>query len=322
MDVMFYEVFEEEKKALKLFLPTKIKAGFTEKAIQEYDSEHLPSTLISIRTQSLIPKDWAGRIGGILTRSTGYDHITAYREQTKAGFFAGYLPRYCARAVAEQAILMAMALLRKLKVQIENFATFNRSGITGTECFDKNLLVVGVGRIGSEVVKIAQGLKMKVKGVDIKPKLSDLGYTSLTEGIPWADIIICAAPLSDKTERMLDYEALKNAKPGVVLVNIARGEITPIEEMKELFADGILGGLGLDVFEEEGRLARCLREGKTPSDNKITVVRQLNKKENVLFTPHNAFNSQEALERKAEQSVESVVLFLEKKTFPYPVPEE
>ena len=67
-------------------------------------------------------------------------------------------------------MLMWMALLRKLPQQIQNFATFYRDGITGSECQGKTLLVVGVGNIGSEVARIGQGLGMNVLGVDIRSK--------------------------------------------------------------------------------------------------------------------------------------------------------
>jgi phosphoglycerate dehydrogenase-like enzyme len=64
-------------------------------------------------------------------------------------------------------MLLMMALLRKLPRQIEQFSHFERNGLTGAECLNKNLLVVGVGRIGSEIVRIGQGLGMNVTGVDI-----------------------------------------------------------------------------------------------------------------------------------------------------------
>ncbi|PIQ98071.1 MAG: hydroxyacid dehydrogenase, partial [Nitrospinae bacterium CG11_big_fil_rev_8_21_14_0_20_56_8] len=178
MDVMFYEAFQEEVAALKLFLPKDVDAGFTEKTIQESEDRDPPAGLISIRTQSVIPVEWSTKMSGVLTRSTGYDHIVAYREKIKAPVLAGYLPRYCSRAVAEHVVLMMMSLLRRFKEQISHFGAFNRNGITGEECFGKNLLVVGVGHIGGQVADIGKGLRMNVRGVDIAHKNIELEYTS------------------------------------------------------------------------------------------------------------------------------------------------
>ena len=321
MDVMFYEVFEEEKKALNLFLPREVEAGFTEKKIQAAGDKKPPAPLISIRTQSVVPGIWAGSFEGILTRSTGYDHILSFFQRAGVPALAGYLPYYCARAVAEHAILVMLSLYRKLKTQIDHFNRFDRNGLTGRECLGKNMLVVGVGHVGSQVAEMALELKMNVKGVDIDPKMKDLEHISLKDGIPWADVIVCALPLTEETAGMFTYETLKDAKRGAVFVNISRGEISPTGDLKELLADGILGGIGLDVYEDEHTLAECLR-GVVPEEGRCQHIVELQDKENVIFTPHNAFNTGEALERKAEQSIESVRLFLEKKVFPHPVPEK
>lgn len=320
---MFYEVFKEEERALKLFLPPNVRAGFSAKTIQESAARQKPpAALISIRTQSVIPDEWAPKLQGILTRSTGYDHILSYRQKTNTYILAGYLPHYCSRAVAEHTVLIMLALLRKLKSQIKNFETFERSGLTGAECFEKNMLVIGVGRIGAQVVDLARGLRMNVRGVDPEEKIKDLDYVKLSDGMPWADVIVCAAALTPETRGMLTYDVFKPAKPGVIFINVARGEISPIKDLGRLLSEKILGGLGLDVYENEGQLAAVLRSGEKPSDEAVRRAQDLKDRPNVMFTPHNAFNAQEALERKAEQSIESVTLFLEKKTFPYPVPDD
>ena len=121
LDVMFYEAFEEEEKEIKEALPTDVRAGFTPKTIAEAGGKECPAQLISIRTQSALPVEWAKDLKGILTRSQGYDHLTDYLSKTKADIACGYLGSYCARAVAEQAVLMMMALLRRLKKQIKQF---------------------------------------------------------------------------------------------------------------------------------------------------------------------------------------------------------
>ena len=220
-DVFFYEAFEEETKALKRYLDPQIAAGFTWKTIQEYTesspgTQVPPAPLISIRTQSTLPLPWATQLAGILTRSTGYDHIERYRKRTQTEVRCGYLPLYCNRAVAEQAMLLWMALLRKLPLQMRSFATFNRDGLTGWECEHKTLLVVGVGHIGYEVVDIGQGLGMQVLGVDLVHTHKDVTYVTLEEGLSRADIIVCSMNLTEENARYFDYETLRQAKRGEI----------------------------------------------------------------------------------------------------------
>lgn len=301
MQVYFYEAFTEEVAALKQYLPGHVAAGFTWKTIQESGDAAPPAPLISIRTQSVIPPDW--QLAGVLSRTTGYDHLM------DCAVPCGYLPLYCNRAVAEQAMLLWMALLRKLPQQLAHFATFNRDGLTGTECAGKNLLVVGVGHVGSEVVKIGCGLGMNVRRVDIIPERAD---TRIEEGLPWADIIVCAMNLTRQNVGYFNYGRLKQAKPAALFINIARGELSPTADLARLLDEGHLGGVALDVYENEKELAVALRAGRGSFP--------LAGRPNVICTPHNAFNTAEAVARKAQQSVDSVLTFLQHGHFPWPVP--
>lgn len=318
--VIFYEAFAEEEAAIRKYLPAYIQAEFTAKTIQAENHQTPPAALISVRTQSVIPAHWVSGLTGVLTRSTGYDHLTFFLEQSEIEPPCGYLPFYCSRAVAEQALLMSLSLLRRLRAQIRAFKRFQRDYLTGQECLNRHLLVLGVGHIGKEVALLASGLGMKVKGVDIEPDLPAFNYVSLDEGLSWADVIVCALPLTPSTEHLLNYEKLKSVRPGTILVNISRGEITPIADLKRLLDEEILGGLALDVFEDEKQLGDSLRHGTVPLGETGSMVVELKDRVNVLFTPHNAFNTVEAVERKAQQSCRAVEQFLKNGTFPDPVP--
>ena len=321
MDVIFFEAFDEEEKALRHFLPKNVRAKFTPYTIQEERLKAVPAGVISIRTQSVIPKKWASSLKGVLTRSTGYDHILATRRETGLTAVCGCLVDYCSRSVAEQALLMAMALLRKLRSQQKHFERFDRNGLTGADVYGKNILVVGVGYIGRHVVDISRGLKAKVKGVDIKFSLKDLEYVPLPEGVRWADVVICTALLNRDTRGMLNYALLKQAKPGAVLVNVSRGEITPLSDMERLLKEKILGGLGMDVLPEEAGIAEALRSKKKSAGRPIQIIRRLKNSDQVIFTPHNAFNTRESVEQKAKESVQSLVYFFKEGKFPHPVPD-
>lgn len=320
LEIVFYEVFEEEEKALKKNLSPKIHARFVFKTIQECNEAFPPAKLISVRTQSRIPRSWVPHLTGVFTRSQGYDHLVSYRRAAGKNIACGYIKEYCSRAVAEQAVLMMMALLRKLKKQMVSFKEFSRDGLVGLECRGRRALVIGVGNIGIQITDIVKGFRMEVRGVDPRRKYKSVHYVSLKEGLPWADVVFCACPLTDQTKDMLNYAVLCRVKRGTILVNVARGEISPAPDLEKLLAQGALGGVALDVFDGEDRLADYLRGHRRHADREIRAIFKLRVRDNVVLTPHNAFNTQEALQRKARLSAEAVHCFLRRGTFPDPVP--
>jgi D-lactate dehydrogenase len=320
--VFFFETFHEEEAALRRCLPAGLRAAFSWKTIQEYQAPAPPARIISIRTQSAIPLDWARNLAGILTRSTGFDHLKAYRAATGVPVPCGYLPLYCHRAVAEQALLLWLALLRKLPQQLAQWHPFHRDGITGSECAGKTLTVVGVGNIGRELVKIGLGLGMRVLGVDIVERHAGVQYVAPAEGIAAADILVCAMNLTENNRGYFNYAALKHARRGVVFINIARGECSPAADLLRLLEEGHLGGVGLDVFNAEKELAVSLRNHVSSNDAKVRATLALARHPRALLTPHNAFNTHEAVARKAEQSMQQLQQFLATGTFVWPLPAE
>ena len=304
----------------KRYLDEDIKAVFTDKTIQASGHETPPAQIISTRTQSVLPEAWAGSVKGLLTRSTGYDHIIAYRARTGLCPAAGYLPLYCHRAVAEQAMLLWTALMRRLPKQQRQFTSFHRDGLTGQECQAKHLLVVGVGHIGSEVCRIGRGLDMDVKGVDIAPRHAEVHYVTIEEGLPWADIIVCAMNLTDLNRDYFNYERFLQTKRGVFFVNVARGELSPSADLLQLLEEEHLAGVALDVYDQESTLAEALRTGEAAQDPQVKAALALAARDNVILTPHNAFNTSEAVERKAEQSIQQIRHFKETGAFLWPVP--
>ena len=319
-DVFFYEAFEEETAAIKRHLPKNLSAGFTWKTLQEQGDNEPPARIISLRTQSAIPESWAHSLSAVLARSTGYDHLLERRGFKDAGVALGYLPLYSNRAVAEQAMMMWMALGRRLPRQQRRFGTFHRDGLTGIEFERKNLLVVGVGNIGYEVCRLGWGLGMTVRGVDIVHRRDDLDYTSIAEGLPSADVIVCAMNLTSENIGYFNYDRLRSAKKGAIFVNIARGEESPSADLLRLLEEGCLGGVGLDVYNRERELAVALREGQRPDNAECRATLALADREDAILTPHNAFNTRESVERKAAQSVEQIAHFLTHNTFKWNVP--
>ena len=105
-------------------------------------------------------------------------------------------------------------------------------------------MVVGVGNIGNEIVHLANALGFTTKGVDIDPRQKDVEYVSLEDGIRWADCIFCAAELNDETNGMLGYDRLKVSANRPIIINVSRGEITPLNDLSQLLEEKIISGLG------------------------------------------------------------------------------
>jgi D-lactate dehydrogenase len=322
-DVFFYEAFEEEASELKRFLPNSIDAGFTAATIQEEGSSEPPSRFISTRTQSVIPPEWLPRLDAVLTRSTGYDHLLWIRDREGQSIQLGHLPLYCARAVAEQAMLFWMALLRRLPAQQNAFRSFHRDGLTGREAGEKRLAVIGVGRIGFEVVDIGRSLGMEVVGVDLIEKYADVTYASAEEALSGADVVVAAMNLTEENRGYFTREHLGRCAPGAIFVNVSRGELSPPPILLDLLKSGQLGGVGLDVYDGESELAVALRRGTAldDTDEGIRAILEMRDREDVVMTPHNAFNTDEAVVRKSSQSVEQLLHLKEKGAFLWPVPE-
>ena len=316
MDAYFYEAFEEEAEALRRHLGAALSFDLTSKTVQETGHAAPPARLISIRTQSVVPVDWPPALDGILSRSTGYDHLKVFQSRIQTPLPCGYLEEYATQAVAEHAVLLMMSLFRKLPLQTKQFPHFQRDGLTGQECRGKNLLVVGVGHIGSEIVHIGQGLGMNVCGVDLVQRFDSLRYWKKEEGIAWADAVICAMNLTESNRGYFSYSLLKKSKPGTIFINIARGEHASTADLIKLAEEHHLGGIGLDVYENEPAVASELRTGLK---SESAQIRKLMSLPNVLLTPHNAFNTTEAVERKSKFTAEQVDFFLRNKKFKWQI---
>lgn len=321
VDVYFYEAFAEEEAALRGLLPERFSAVYTDKTIQESGDAAPPSRLISIRTQSQLPSAWAPQLNAILARATGYDHLLAYAAAVPQAPALGYLPLYCQRAVAEQALLLWMALMRRLPRQMRQFHTFHRDDLTGLECAGRTLVVIGVGNIGYEICRIGQAIGMRVLGVDLETRFTDVEYANIDVALPQADVLVCAMNLNQANHGFFNREFWQRVKPGTVFVNISRGELSPATALLEALQAGQLGGVGLDVFDHEPQLATALRTQRPTTDAEVAATLALAARDNCLCTPHNAFNTAEAVARKSEHSVQQIISFLDSGAFLWTPPD-
>ena len=112
-------------------------------------------------------------------------------------------------------------------------------------------------------------------------------------------------------------QAEKEGHPQIARLFRAVAEAETVHARNHL---GVLGGIGLDVYPQEGALADCLRAGKAVEISTGQIILELAKSDQVLFTPHNAFNTTEALEKKASLSAASIVSYLKNGAFTFSVP--
>ncbi len=317
-DICFFEAFAEEEHALVTLLPKHITAQFVSHTIQESGVKKPPAALISIRTQSRVPDEWLPHISGILSRTTGYDHLLPYISHVPCG----YLPNYCTQSVAEQALLFIFSLARKLPQQLLHFQDFNRNNLTGIELRDKHVLIVGMGNIGYAIYTLTKALGMKPQGVDITRAHKNVAYTDIHTGIRDADFIISAMNLTSHNKGYFSYALLKQAKKGAFFINVARGEHASAVDLLQLMQEKHLGGIALDVYTDEPHVAALFRSKKKNHNQEFQALLALSHTENVILTPHNSFNTIEAVAEKTRQTVEQIIRFIQKKQFTWQLPNQ
>ena len=201
------------------------------------------------------------------------------------------------------------------------FRSFSLDGLTGFDLKEKTLGVVGAGKIGLHVIKIGRGFGMRVLAYDtfrnsFLRELLGFEYVGLDELLAESDIVTLHMPYSAAAHHFMDRARFRKMKRGALFINTARGRLVDTEALLEALESGQVGGAGLDVVEGEELIQEeeQLLDTKTQSLEKLqAVVRThvLFRQENVIFTPHNAFNSHEALQRILDTTVENIRGFAE-----------
>lgn len=322
LDVFFYEVFDEERDALQQFIPARWQCGFTHLAVQETDHPVPPARVISTRTQSRIPPAWARHLSGILSRSAGFDHLQQFVASAPCPVATGHLFAYSGRAVAEHAALLWLALLRRLPRQQRAIAHFQRDHLTGGECLGRTLAVFGVGDIGGHVAAVGHGLGMNILGVDLVQRHPGIPLVDKRHALQAADVVVASMNLNETNDRYFGPEELSLMKPGALFVNVARGEFSRCSDLLPALASGRLGGVGLDVYAEESLISPALRAGRRLDHPEFIAFEKLRMRDDVIMTPHNAFNTREALVRKSRQSIRQLDYFFNHGMFSPTPPED
>ena len=323
---------------------------FFEERLQDHaigffsDLEEIPgdAEVLSIFINSRITAEFLenhGRIRLIATRSTGVDHIDL-ATCSERNIVVSSVPTYGENTVAEHVFALLLAISRRIRqaLTMKRRGQFSLETFRGFDLKDKTIGIVGAGRIGLHVIRIAKAFGMQVIATD--PNASSLlsevlgfEYVSFDELLQRSHIISLHAPFTPATLHLFNQETFAKCRRGVILINTARGSLIKTEALLEALDSGLVAGAGLDVLEDErlfrsegsrlltDRIIQDLQQISSPEEmhirnperlaeiQRLTANESLLSRPNVVFTPHIAFNSAEAVQRIDEVTLENIIAF-------------
>ncbi len=248
-------------------------------------------------------------VKGLALRSAGYNHVDLVACQ-ELGLRVGRVPAYSPHAVAEHTIALLLTLNRKLHKAYNRVreGNFSLHGLMGFDMHGKTVGVVGTGKIGSIVVDILRGFGCHVLGHDPVPSRTDIEYVDLPFLLKASRVVTLHLPLTPESHHLMDRGTFAAMPPEAILVNTSRGALVDTRAAIDSLKSGHLGGLAIDVYEEEADLFfRDLSDTVIRDD----VFARLLSFPNVLISGHQAFFTGEALKAIADVTVENVMCFAE-----------
>ena len=319
MKIAFFEVQSWEVPILKKKLKKHSLKLFPEPLDKENINKVKDCEIISCFTKSkfdknIIPK--LSKLKLIITRTTGFDHIDLL-EAKKHKIMVCNSPVYGENTVAEHTFALILALsrnIRKSRIKTLN-NDFSIEDYKGFDLEGKTLGVIGVGRIGKHVIRIARGFNMKVLAFDhhqddFLAEELNFSYTTLNNLLKKSDIVTLHVPYTESNHHMINKKTLKLMKSSAFLINTARGGLVDTSALLEALDKEKLAGAGLDVLEGEQLIMEekqlLYERRKLKELGKLVKEHQLLARDDVVFTPHIAFYSQEALERILNDAIKNI----------------
>lgn len=252
----------------------------------------------------------------IATMSTGFDHIDLNACKAR-NITVCNVPSYGDNTVAEYAFGLILVLARKLKSTLERVerGLFSRTGLIGMDIKGKTLGLVGTGRIGSYMAHLGWAFGMKVIAYDVRSDVAlkekyGVQFMSLEEVLEQADVISLHVPYLPSTHHLINAERLRLFKPTALLINTSRGKLVDTKAVAAALRENRLGGVALDTFEGEDIWIEeeFLKHDDLPAITLREAMESFSimRSERAILTPHNAFNTREALERILVTSAENL----------------
>jgi D-lactate dehydrogenase len=325
--IAFFEIEEWEKNYIKKSLGNHKLLFFKEKLTPRNASKAKNVDALAVFIYSKVDKEILKslpKIKLVTTMSTGFDHIDLV-ECKKKGVTVCNVPTYGENTVAEHTFALILAISRKIVDAVDNTrkGDFRLIGLRGFDLKGKTIGIVGCGNIGIHVARIAKGFEMNVLVFDIHKdaklaKKIGFKYATMDNLLKNSDIVTLHVPDNKYTHHMINDKTLKKFKKGAVLINTARGGLIDDTVLLKALNNRQIAYAGLDVLEGECAI-REEKELLHPEFMKAcdlqTVLEDhiLLRKPNVYVTPHNAFNSREALLRILDTTIGNIQGFLKKK---------
>ena len=245
----------------------------------------------------------------ILLRCAGFNNVDLDKVNA-CGMTVLRVPGYSPEAVAEHAMTLALAVNRHLhksyiKVRENNFSLV---GLTGVNFHEKTAGIIGTGKIGAAMCRICRGFGMKVIAYDMYPNkdLDFVEYKSLEEVLRESDLISLHCPLTEETYHLINKDTIEMMKDNVVFVNTSRGALVKTEDLIQGIRNKKFFGVGLDVYEEEGRNVFENREDELLESS---ITARLLSFPNVIVTSHQGFLTEEALAAISQTTLQNAVDF-------------
>jgi D-lactate dehydrogenase len=253
----------------------------------------------------------AGGTKLIATRSTGFNHIDV-RAARELGIKVVRVVEYSPHSVAEFAVGLLLALNRKIPRAYNRTreGNFQLDGLMGFDLVGRTVGVIGTGKIGTIFARIMAGFGCKLIGFDQRhsPEFERLGgrYADAEQIQAEADIVSLHCALTPQTYHIVNARTLARAKRGALLINTSRGGLVDTEAAIEALKSGQLGGMAIDVYEQEaGLFFRDLSSTVIVDD----VIQRLVSFPNVIVTGHQAFFTREALGTILDTTLTSIAAF-------------
>lgn len=219
------------------------------------------------------------------------------------------VPAYSPHAVAEHTVGLMLSLNRKIHRAYSRVreGNFSLAGLLGFDFFGRTVGIVGTGQIGVIVARIMAGFGCHVLGHDVRPNTAcealGLTYVSWDELLNRSDVITLHCPLTPATRHLINSDAIRAMKSGVMLINTSRGAVIDTVAVLQGLKSGKIGYLGLDVYEEE---ADYFFEDLSQEAIADDVLARLLTFPNVIITGHQAFFTHEALHSIAHTTLQNI----------------
>ena len=326
MNIAVFETEEWERQAFMRLEPRHrvrcVAEALDQRNAADFSDAEVASPFVNSRLDALALSQFP-RLKLIATRSTGYDHIDL-NYCARHGITVSNVPDYGDSTVAEHVFALLLGVARNLVDAVERTrrGRFTQTGLRGFELRDRVIGVVGTGRIGLCVIEIARGFGMNVLAYDLHPDEAtatrlNFAYTSLDQLLSDSDVVTLHVPATSGTHRMISDREFSRMRQGAILINTARGNIVDVEAMVRALADGRLRGAGLDVLPQEPLIREeaaifhqeAIRDAE---DFKALVANHvLLRFPNVIVTPHNAYNTEAALQRIIATTLANIEAFVQ-----------